>query len=702
MPLYNDIVEWDNIIRTKYAGHVVEMLPDEEHGTVWVIFRDGCDPLVITLSTLTAHTHPDVLQRLNNRVATQPNDDAIVGEIYDWLRARHPTELARWDHNPEERNVIVYGLVQSGKTNLILSMAWVSQHVYRTKVVLVLSNMLDSYNQVLRKSVREFNDALIGRFGEERVSHFLIKSRGYQGRNAPRVDDDDHTWLRVVMGNASQLRRFQNTIRGEFDVLCDEGDTLIKGVDEESDQSKMGEWMKTIKARASFVANITATPLACWNEKNVVNKTISMNVPENYRGEPETAWCYSTDEEADKVRRGDADQAIAVLQEMVDHQRPIVEPRSRYVSILVNAPHQIASQDRLALSIKQARPDWGVYVMNSGGFQGQVKEATQTGIRPSGVSTISALYDRFEAIDSRGFKIYVIVACQRASRAISFRPTTTQNGTGGLHGMIFFPSPGCHAAQLIQYMRVWGKYAHDYPKIRVRTTEDVHHKLRNEIAHNLRRFAEANQEAGLSREQIEGVPVVDIGCRHDRPAVDDTCVADKTHASRQEFDTQEELRAHLAAEGTTNFVVMTERFLSVRKEDVRGGFRYGLQRGAAQNQMRHALEDALPANVPTTQGGFQVCWNNARYEQLHTISSRYNESGQYNCRVVAGSGGDDGEYVNVVVWKLRYCKHDDPTLDWTLGRFQPNSAYLFQTTKGTWRYYTAGIMPTHGVLAHRN
>lgn len=684
----NDICAMNTFIRRQYPEGRSEMIHDDLHGTVWHVFMPNGQVLRWTR---------EVLQERMPSERVLQADPHFIPIIEAWLRSRHP-DINNWEMNG---NIVVYGLVQSGKTELILSMIWIAQYVHNTTCVLVLANMVDSYNQVLGKNTDEFNNMLRDQFGD-RVEPFFIKTDGYRGRGM--TDDGlDPTSLRVVMGNPAGLRRVNSTIRGPFALFCDEADVHVKGYNDDSDKSKTGPLVKTLQSKATHTVKITATPFALYNQVDAQQKTIVKTIPGNYRGVHETEWVFSTDKIAQNARKNPREM-LRVLDDLVHKVRPrVISSNGKYISILVNGPGNKVPQNNLAQTIARHR-SWRSFVMNSDNKT--IQEATTTGMLNTNRETISGLYDMFESINDDNIPVYVIVACRKASRAISFRPTTRQHGTGGLHGMVFFPSRICHTAGLIQYMRPFGKYDDNYPKIVICTTEFFYQKINAEISHNLQVFAEATRNVGTSREQIEGSLVIDTGA-HDRHAVDDTKVANRTHMLKQEFNTENAIREHLHAEGFTNdrITQMTERLITIRRDSVEGGFHYTEPNRGNQERMRRNLQQAMPVNVPT-ENGFQVCWRPVRYEDHHTMSRRFSaqRSGRtnYMSRVVAGSGEIDDDYVNVVIWKSDFSqKPQDRNHDeWRFEDFRQGRAYIFQTTKNTWRYYTPGETRSVGVLTH--
>ena len=659
-----------------------EMIPDDEHGTKWLIHLRGGQTIWVAAGTFDMA----ISQGWHYQASPTPlplSDSPSVKDIEKWIRKRYP-DINNWSI---EDNIVLYGLVQAGKTELLLSMIWISQYVYEVPCVLVLANMAASYNQVLQKNAIEFNNMLREEFGEGALA-FRIKPIGFRKRDV-HFAVEDHTFLHVAMGNPAQLKRLIATKRGQFILFCDEADVHVKACDDDVDDTRTGPLIKQLQDMALGSVKITATPFALWNQVGAIQKTLIMSKPQKYRGLSETDWVFSSDTDAKDVRNGNVRKTVDMLDEMVMVQRPRVEGSGyKYMTILINGPVTIAGQDALALSIAKLRPKFNVYVMNSGG-KNPIRKATANRLVDIGRQTIASLYSHFETDESNDFNIHIIVACLTAARAISFRPTSRRDGTGGLHGMIFFPSVKCHAAQLIQFMRVWGNYDEDYPKIRVRTTQIAFNKLQSEITHNLKEFAEITSKIGLSREQIEGVYVIDIGL-HDRRTVDDTIIHDRSSMLKREFETQNEMREFLAGD-FDRFVILTNEELIQIPANMVPRFSPNMK-GNSHDAciVRPQIMDIIPANVP--RNSVQICWNDARYEKLHHIPSRMTASGEYNSKVVVGLSSTC-DMINVVVWR-------DDFRDLLVSDLREDTAYLFRVTKGGWRYFTRKEKRRIGKLSH--
>lgn len=112
--------------------------------------------------------------------------------------------------------------------------------------------------------------------------------------------------------------------------------------------------------------------------------------------------------------------------------------------------------------------------------------------------------------------------------------------------------------------------------------------------------------------------------------------------------------------------------------------------------MRKKIRDHVQAGLPNAYRGekLQFCWNDSRYQTHHSIKN--GQGHEYRSRCIAGHGGFDAplDHVRVVFWKAEYCQQDAINLE------DADTAYLFETTRGGWRFYNSREQRRIGLLAH--
>lgn len=285
-------------IRNDHRVVSVVMVPDDDMGTVWLIHLQNGETYWSGAGLFNmAIRHPSGHYRVcptPQRPSVHPTggDPEMIVNIEKWIRRQHP-EIDNWLLDDD---IVLYGLVQAGKTELIMSMIWITQYIYKLPCVLVLANMASSYNQILQKNTEEFNEMLIEEFGRGAI-FFKLTPVGLR-KNVVNVQIDNHL-TPVVMSNPAQLRRLINVVRGKKYVLfSDEADVHVKGWNDDADTTMTGPLIKKLQQEAVGSVKITATPFALYNQQGVCQKTIVMNKPNNYRGLLETEWMFSNDDDA--------------------------------------------------------------------------------------------------------------------------------------------------------------------------------------------------------------------------------------------------------------------------------------------------------------------------------------------------------------------------------------------------------------------
>lgn len=570
--------------------------------------------------------------------------------------------------------VNVVGDVQSGKSRFMMASLWVLTYVHGLQCVLVLMNMVESYNQVLLRDVVLFNQWL-----RENGEHTkLLRIKGLRGQTGVVGDS---TTIRLCMGNAAQLRKV--TIEEEnVAIVCDEADTLVKHWDASMDTTKSGVIFQACVERAKSVWNITATPFALLNQVHV--ESLSWRLPKSplYRGMEHFCLHLVDTAAVEKLRKDDA--VVAELVESVCVEAS-VRGRKPYLAVLVNVRSTHAAQKALARTLARTTGR-ASYIINSESpcF---IKQCDQDGnVRGTVFKTVSMLFDSFEdqATDDV-YREHILIANRTANRAVSFRPSPLV-GAGGLGAEILLPGKQTHCASLLQSLRLSGNYAEDYPDLHLYVSEEAWTRILGE-QRNLSTWVEKNSEWGAPREQIEGQLFQAVGL-HDRAMVDDTMLEDRRRLTSTDFDSVEALEAGLPTDVKhLPRVWMTEAIGTVENTD----FVYTTDR-KEQNRWNRQLK-------PNAGSRLQICWNEARYHQLHDIRQRFgNKRRQYLSRYLVGDGVTTDPLYRVT-WKPEFTSDQLSMED---DDFWNRAVYLFHTSRGCFRFYhgRCGSLAT-GRLVHK-
>ena len=648
------------------------------------------------------------------------DDLCDVTTVRDYILSHHP-ELKDWEN---KGHLIVYGPVQVGKTSILMAMIWLTRFIHGMIPVLILANMDGSYRQVLCKDVRMFNDKIVQKFGEDASKPFLLGVEGLRQR-PQEVEIEDNEFL-LIMSNPSQLRtlfrvvseKVQQNPDQKFGIFSDEADVHIKSTDDDDDVTKTGPLYRQLQDLVArhdgFMVDVTATPFALWNRKGAVQRSMSMTIPQDYRGPQQMEWKMV--ENPVSVRKNTAGALYHLLNEMVGTIYPrAVEARLKFISVLVNVASTHAEQARLVQQvIRKANTGkkkggeemkWEGFVMNSSDTC-LIKEVrgVHGRLEPTGIDFIGSLYDHWERESSSvlgpaPIKIKIIFAGMTAGRAVSFRPTSKSIGTSGLNGMVYLSSTRSHMASVLQAQRAFGRYHPEHPKILVATTLETKQKLFDEVFANFPALVKATREEGETRMKMEGVQMLDVGL-HDRKAVDDTRLVDRVKLRDQDFESEEAVRAFLVGNDQIRKIqVMTEGCIKIRLEEF-PEFSYDMK-GGKRDKFRREVQKRFPEKYRDSSTSFQVCWTEKRFGDQHSMRHRFAEKNKgYRPVCVGGYPGSEGENkeFTVVFWKQEYSEEDSKVEDI---EGDGHTAFLYQTSEGgKWRFYFVKENRKVGTIAH--
>jgi hypothetical protein len=617
----------------------------------------------------------------------------LIPRIHEWILENYPQlrDLGQ--------DILLYGQTQSEKTGYILRTLWIQNYVYLRHTTLILNNDLGSFAQVMTR-IAEFNRTIIDEFGDRAATLCPISVQQLQ---------QGHRWLRkntvVLLGNASQMRRFREFRQGqgqELAVVFDEADTAVKSANGQSDETVVGPILRELHDQALFTMEVTATPFAQLNTVSERRpKILIVPLSADYRNSMDHEYLYFSDEDDVKLlRKGDPDIAVREVDQLRHRIRLRVQqsPNQKYSMILLNVTPEIKDQERMGKAIA-TRTDIQVWLRNSKSSRYPIQRITQDGVVEPYTSCLD-IADLFNELERRDqYSENVIIACNTASRGTTFRPRRSV-GSGGLHAMIYLPSPGAHAAAIIQAGgRIDGKYEADYPKIIIKTDQKTYLGRNAEIFNNypamLNRVADPSYGDIPSREKIENLELVHVG-KHDRKAVDDTNLDNQSSIMKRNFDTPQEVLAFLDTTRDlypNGHTIMTQESRSLIIPGISSPptEQYRTWRTQQHNEIKRRL--GLHHNhrlILSLKSG------DDQFTHIHDMKHRFHDNNdRYRTRFVAGVNSNDE--VRVVVWKPRFSAGD---ADYARPEEQ-GTAYLFETTEGKWRFFAIGENRRFGRLSHQ-
>lgn len=581
------------------------------------------------------------------------------------------SEMTEWDPYTV-RKTNIYGDIQSGKSSLILAMIWKSQYVYKKQTVLILSNMTSSYHQMISRDILNFNRKYCTEFPIVAEGLAYVKNHDPENFQIKKP-------LLIVMGNPTQLKRLfdylDNKKKNNIFLFVDEADQMVKHVDSTKDQAKTSRLYKKIEGNSESIVAITATPFALFNELSFFKqKTIVKKNSPKYRSFKDINLKMIPDSFILMAKKHDYYGFKEYIYDVVNDMEIRFKDNLKYASLLINIDSRTQYHDKLARVLSTLGHD--VFVINSNiGIRKYNENGVIKDIHFS--PHVGDLYNFFET-NSIEFSIKIIIAGFKASRAVSFRPNDETLGDGGINATIYLPSDSSHMSQQIQAQRSLGNYNSSFPKQDLYTSKAVMEKLNAEMNHNIREMVKATTHVGTPRKQIEGLLLYDIGTKHDRTKVDDTILNNKMDVHSIDY-----IKIDDIPRIKSNIVMMTECFKIMEYPN----FTYTSDKITQSKQRQHIKAREQAHSV-------QICWAEARYEQLHSIKQRFNKSGQYNAKIIGGNPYNmDLNNVPIVRWKDEFCK--DGFNDWN-----DDTMYVYHTTKNTFRVFTNMIYTKTGYLQH--
>lgn len=671
----------------------------ETNGVVFWRFQDRRNMPTIVCDNVTISSSSGVLLTGKNDGDgdLQPGRD-LVHEIHEWLLTRYP------DLQDLGSDILIYGETQSEKTGYILAILWMKNYIDDLHTSLILDNSRGNFAQVMAR-IADFNTEIIQRFGDRARAATL---RPISVQQLPdTVNDWSPRHTVVLMGNKSQMGRFSKFMRVRPAVVFDESDTAIKGADESTDRSAVGPDLRDLREHARFTAEVSATPFAQMNTVSERRPPRIVQVPKSpdYRNalNHEYVLYPDNDHRIRLLQNGDPDVAVQEVTNLRDRLRERVQKSrsQKYLAILLNTTRKIRNQIRMGIAIA-TRTNMNVWLRNSQDSTHPVQRITRDGIVEPYTSclTLADLFNEFERLGE--WSENIVIAGDTAKRGVSFRPSRDV-GSGGLHGMIYLPSPTAHAAAIVQAGgRTDGKFGDDYPMIIIKTSQGAYQKRNAEIFYNypsmLERVGDEHDDR-TPRQKIENIKLIHVGS-HDRGAVDDTHLEECISIMKHDFDTPDALLAFLDStpglfrDGhqfmTEASYVITIPGISNPPADVRE--RNGAWRRKKHEEIKQALGLHRNTNMVLS---LHPCDN--QFAKAHNMMERFNphSSGAYCKRYIAGATGV-GDQVRVVRWAARFSIGDN-------GYARPDVndvAYLFETTQGKWRFFCTKEKRRFGRLVH--
>lgn len=598
----------------------------------------------------------------------------VEGENYDYQGGEPPIEILTpdeavlqriWLHIIRETGVIIedfsnalyFGYVQSGKTFVQYAILWYSCFILKKGAVHLLDNRTDSMLQNINRDYQEFRAKVYQICLEEQIPNpenymFFYKpltKRYLTASEKIGFSDSPHV-VHAAINNPTQLKALlrlpiakrQVLVRDESDVFVMKEDTKTMPLNEKLDTNAQNKYL------------FTATPFKNFNRiGNRFEHKERLPIKPEYRGYDE-------------------------------HIKHIIDPNESIVETLKKVFLDVKPSDYKSITLVHTdftdKKHAETKQMILGAFPNQVHVMILNSRQSGLVRPVTSMMEHIAKTEDD--KPWVIIAGQMAGRAISFRTLRSAEKQSHITAMVYNPAKSADQSTMIQAMRVFGNFHSDIPDIHVYWTKETDDDVRNSFW-NVDSMVDSVQAGLLSRTCIEQAPIRPMK-RPFASNLDDT-KGTKNTLEDKEFDSLEEARLFCQILGTTKEEILTEEI-----ETVTGltPFSYGREKGIVRTELAHKLSQYQGT------GSYHVAWNTKRYRELFCIRQRQVHEHYTHAQYTCGNPELQGSQVTMkcVLWKPD-CEN---AKQWT----DPNTLYLFQTTKETWKAWIPGRMKELAHIRH--
>lgn len=618
---------------------------------------------------------------------THPQTFPSKEEVNDWIdmeleRRTNDKMLEVFETNCMQ-NINIVGYVQGGKSFIIMLLLWKILYQKKMIPILCVTNMINSYNQIISRDIPYFNK--------------WLREKGEYKRQLTIQNHFQKEGILLTLGNSHQLKKIKRM--KNYCMIVDESDTFIKHWNPKEDKSSLSKVFAHLIQHSQKNVWVTATPFANWNQSYWQSITIQMKPSENYRGIQSKQWTIHTFsiEEKQKLLK-DNTSLVDLILEAISHCD--VRTTRRYSVLLVNARYSQRDQKKIASLLQ--RKGQSCFVINSEHVKpithyhenGEKGEKGQ--IEIMSMKTVQDLFDFFET-SSCGYQCHVLISNRMANRAISFRPSYPY--TGGLIGEILIPNKSSHCSNLIQSLRICGNYDSEYPQQHLWICEKDWSTIQCESINIYNIWSSETQFYGSSRTQLEKIPFFVTG-KHDRKQVDDSKSIQKKSLCDVSFESIDTLWQCVSSH-YENYRVMTES----KRYTFSLSSNQNIKNPTQQYEIREWIKKEFEQRYQIYIGnqGFNIAWEyqGNRWKQLHDMSMRFFSDNIRYCSKFVGSINETGTEIHIIIWKTGFYE-DDRTMSRTLGNvFQgEKTIYLYLTTENQWKYFHPKETRKLGIFVH--
>jgi hypothetical protein len=412
------------------------------------------------------------------------------------------------------RNIIILGLVQSGKTKEIIGIIHFCIVYLKIPIIIIIQNRISGYKQ-LEERIEFFS---------KKLKKFYINTRyvktSLNEKNAKKIFNYDNPSPEVIicLSNCKQLNKLKNNIEialldnnkrvVPYVLIMDEYDDHIKSrqdITNKSELKKVEKSMKLIKDNSYINIGVTATLLACMltDEKTNTNDIFQLKPQRNYVGYGSSRiQIVDINTMITRVNKTKRVLHLSQIKEILQEIDESIDSVKEYSITLINVSDDTAEHRKIHEEIQNEFCDWASILFNSNSstsmnssniecFLPQPCHSVrkiQEGIFTNKLKIITITehkikipIDNILDNDNQYFSRYsinfenysvseiitellrytnkvAIISGRMACRGISFVSTDYSKH---ITDMIYVPSGGSHLTRNVQDMRIYGNFEKD-------------------------------------------------------------------------------------------------------------------------------------------------------------------------------------------------------------------------------------------------
>ena len=189
-----------------------------------------------------------------------------------------------WKSKTKSKNKIIKGFMQSGKTNVMITMSLYYIFKYRISTCIVIQNSLDAYEQI-KNRIKDIVNKYLKLINEhdDIYKNLCKRNKDINEDNILEILLGAEPSIIILLNNNNDIKSFiKKIILKRFILMIDESDFNDSG-----SEGTVHENLQKLKDHSNIVWNITATPLTSLLKEDIdTGSVFVMKKPENYKDIP--------------------------------------------------------------------------------------------------------------------------------------------------------------------------------------------------------------------------------------------------------------------------------------------------------------------------------------------------------------------------------------------------------------------------------